>query len=283
MGEYRNVPVDRIRLFEGNPFRICKDEEFEMLVDSVKASGIYNPLLLVPCEGGMYEVISGQRRFEAAKEAGVTEVPAIVNEMNRDEAIIALVDSNIYREHILPSERAKAYKLKLDALSHRGKRMDLMTGGQDGHMSAGTKSRDVIAENAPDSARQIQRYIRLNNLEKPLLDMVDEGRIGLTPAVQLSYLKPEEQLAVADAINEMDATPNLSQAMRLRQYSSSSGLGITRARLVMAEAKANQHEYLKLSNEIRSFFPRDYSDRQISDYIVKLLSSQNTRKKSIER
>lgn len=283
MGEYRNVPVDRIRLFEGNPFRICKDEEFEMLVDSVKASGIYNPLLLVPCEGGMYEVISGQRRFEAAKEAGVTEIPAIVNEMSRDEAIIALVDSNIYREHILPSERAKAYKLKLDALSHRGKRLDLMTDGQDGHMSAGTKSRDVIAKNAPDSARQIQRYIRLNNLEKPLLDMVDEGRIGLTPAVQLSYLKPEEQLAVADAINEMDATPNLSQAMRLRQYSSSSGLGITRARLVMAEAKANQREYLKLSNEIRSFFPRDYSDRQISDYIVKLLSSQNTQKKSIER
>lgn len=283
MGEYRNVPVDRIRLFDGNPFRICKDNEFEMLVDSIKTSGIYNPLLLVPCEDGMYEVISGQRRFEAAKEAGATEVPAIVNVMSRDEAIIALVDSNIYREHILPSERAKAYKLKLDALSHRGKRPDLMTGGQDGHISVGTKSRDVIAENAPDSARQIQRYIRLNHLEKPLLDMVDEGRIGLTPAVQLSYLKPEEQLAVADAIGEMDATPNLSQAMRLRQYSATSGLGIVRARLVMAEAKANQRESLRLSNEIRSFFPRNYTDRQISDYLVKLLSSQSTPKMSMER
>lgn len=262
--EIKQIKVSELHPFEGSPFVTRDEAEQEQLRESIKAFGLFTPIIARIDDNGRLEVVSGQRRLEAAQEAGLSEVPVLVRNMSRNEAIIALVDTNIHREHILPSERAKAYQLKLDAVR---------LGGQDGHLH-GMKARDIIAEDAPDSARQIQRYLRLNHLEKPLLDMVDEGRIGLTPAVQLSYLKPNEQIIVADEIGASDATPNLSQAMRLRKMSETTGLGTIRTRLVMAEAKANQKEYLRIPMQnIRKFFPKDFSEQQISDAIVKLLNA----------
>ena len=280
--EFRTLSIDDIQPFAGNPFQTRDTVEQALLQESISSFGIYSPVLVHPIDNGCYELISGHRRLEAAKASGLTEIPAVVRQMSHDEAVIALVDSNIHREHVLPSERAKAYQMKLEALRHQGKNLDDI-GGHVGHRPSGMKSRDVIAQTAPDSARQIQRYIRLNHLEKPLLDMVDAGRIALTPAVQLSYLKPKEQAILADEICAMDATPNLSQSMRLRKISETTGLTTIQTRLIMAEAKANQREYLRLPMaDIRRFFPREFTDRQISEAIIKALeSTAQQRKRSL--
>ena len=225
------------------------------------------PILVRPLDTGEYEIISGHRRVHACKKAGIDQIPALIRGLDRDAAAIALVDSNLHREHILPSEKAFAYKLKMDALSAQGKRTDL-TCGQVGH-----KSRDMLSET--ESGRQIQRYIRLTNLIPELLQKVDEGRIALTPAVELSYLTEQEQQILLSEMEYDDCTPSLSQAIRLHRFSQEGRLNADVIYAVMSELKANQKEKLKIPAErVRKFFPKDYTPAQMEEEIVKMCESR---------
>ena len=245
--------------FEGHPFSVKDDEDMQNLVKSISENGV-----LVPClarqNGERYELISGHRRKAACESLGIATLPIIIKDMTREEAIITMVDSNIQREYILPSEKAFAYKMKMDALSKQGKR-DISTCGQVGH-----KSRDDVAD---ESGRQVQRYIRLTYLNKQLLNMVDEGRIAFTPAVELSYLNEIEQQDLVDAISECDATPNLSQACRLKMKSQGEGLTPEIIGEIMFEKKSNQKEMLKIPmDDIRKSLP-NASEKQAKEFILK--------------
>ena len=214
----KNLKIENLKEFEGHPYKVTDNEEMEALALSIKENGILSPVVVRPIEDtGDYEIISGHRRIFAAKKAGLTEVPALIYAISHEEAIIALVDSNLHREHILPSEKAFAYKMKMEALSHQGKRTDLTSDQVGLKLSAEQVSND-------DSATQVKRYIRLTNLIKPLLDMVDEGKIAFTPAVELSFLNDTEQADLVEVIEVCEATPNLSQAQRLKKISQGDGL-----------------------------------------------------------
>ncbi len=242
----KELSISELRPFKGHPYRVADDDEMDRLVESIEEHGVMTPINVRPIEGG-YEVISGHRRIHAAKRAGLTTVPAIEMDMTRDEAAVALVDSNLHRERLLPSEKAFAYKLKLEALSRQGKR-DL-TCGQVGH-----KSRDDI--DGDESGRQIQRYIRLTNLIPPLLKLVDEGSIAFTPAVELSYLTPEEQELLFSEIGFAQATPSLSQACHMKRLSAEGKLTEDRIIEIMAEEKPNQKEKVSISaDELRGYVP----------------------------
>ena len=259
-----NIPVSKIYPFEGNPYKVLDNDEMNNLICSIQEQGILTPIIIRPIENtDEYEVISGHRRLHATVKAGMKEVPAFIYAVNRDEAAIMLVDSNLHREHILPSEKAFAYKLKLEAMKHQG-----ITCGQVGH-----KSRDEISDT--DSGRQIQRYIRLTYLIPELLDLVDEEKIALTPAVELSYLNEVEQADLVEEISVCDATPNLSQAQRLRAISREEGLTPEHIGEILAEEKANQREKIKIPAErIRKFFPKCYTTEQIEEAIVKICESR---------
>ena len=239
------IELDLIDGFEGHPFSVKDDEDMQNLVKSISENGV-----LVPClarqNGERYELISGHRRKAACETLGMATLPIIIKDMTREEAIITMVDSNIQREHILPSEKAFAYKMKLDALKHQGKRTDLTSA----QVEPKLRSNEYLAENSPDSRPQIQRYIRLTYLNKQLLDMVDEGRIAFTPAVELSYLNEIEQQDLIDAIGECDATPNLSQACRFKKMSTE-GQGLTPESIteILNEKKANQKPMFKIHIE----------------------------------
>ena len=259
-----NIPVSKIHPFEGNPYKVLDNDEMNTLICSIQEQGILTPIIIRPIENtDEYEVISGHRRLHATVKAGIKEVPAFIYAVSRDEAAIMLVDSNLHREHILPSEKAFAYKLKLEAMKHQG-----ITCGQVGH-----KSRDEISDT--DSGRQIQRYIRLTYLIPELLDLVDEKRIAFTPAVELSYLNEVEQADLVEEISACDATPNLSQAQRLRAISREEGLTPEDIGEILAEEKANQREKIKIPAErIRKFFPKSYTTEQIEEAIVKICESR---------
>ena len=259
-----NIPVSKIHPFEGNPYKVLDNDEMNTLICSIQEQGILTPIIIRPIENtDEYEVISGHRRLHATVKAGMKEVPAFIYAVTRDEAAIMLVDSNLHREHILPSEKAFAYKLKLEAMKHQG-----ITCGQVGH-----KSRDEISDT--DSGRQIQRYIRLTYLIPELLDLVDEEKIALTPAVELSYLNEVEQADLVEEISVCDATPNLSQAQRLRAISREEGLTPEDIGEILAEEKANQREKIKIPAErIRKFFPKSYTTEQIEEAIVKICESR---------
>ena len=263
-----NIPVSKIHPFEGNPYKVLDNEEMNTLIGSIQEQGILTPIIIRPIENtDEYEVISGHRRLHATVKAGMKEVPAFINAVTRDEAAIMLVDSNLHREHILPSERAFAYKLKMEAMNRQGYRSDL-TCGQVGH-----KSRDGVSET--ESGRQVQRYIRLTYLIPELLELVDEKRIAFTPAVELSYLNELEQADLYEEICICDATPNLSQAQRLRAISREEGLTPEHIGEILAEEKANQREKIKIPAErIRRFFPKSYTTEQIEEAIVKLCESR---------
>lgn len=249
--------------FEGNPFQIRNDGSMEMLIDSIRQSGVLVPIAVRPTEGNRYEIISGHRRIHACRELGIETVPALVTPLDRDGAVIFMVDSNLQRESLLPSEKAFAYKMKLEALKHQGKTSDRL--GQ-------KLSVQAVADSSSDSKTQVQRYIRLTNLEKPLLDLVDEGRIALTPAVELSYLLPEEQRDLIQTIEIEDATPSLSQAIRMRKLSEKGQLDMDRIFEIMTEEKPNQAEVLKIPAErVRKFFKPNTTYRQMEDTIVKAL------------
>lgn len=257
----KNIAIDKLHAFENHPYKVQDNEEMEALAESIKEHGVVSPVIVRPLENTTdeYEIISGHRRVMASKKAGIKEVPALVVSLDRDAAAILLVDSNIQREHILPSEKAFAYKMKAEALNHKGQ-----TCGQVGH-----KSREDSSDT--DSGRQVQRYIRLTNLIKPLLDMVDEGRIAFTPAVEISYLNEVEQEDLVDAIQMIDATPNLSQACRFKKISQAEGLTPEIIAEIMSEEKANQKERIKIPTEkLRKYFPKNYTVQQMEDEIINL-------------
>ncbi len=262
MNTTTNIAIANLHPFEGHPYQVRDDEEMDALVESIREHGILTPLIVRPLEDVPmeYEVISGHRRLHAAQKAGIVEVPAIVHAISREEAAIQLVDSNLHREHILPSEKAFAYKLKFDALRHQGR-----TSGQLGPKL----SVDAISEE--DSGRQVKRYIRLTHLIPPLLTLMDEGRIAFSVGVELSYLAPNEQHAVADAIELYDCTPSYSQACRMRKESNMLYAGDT-AKIVasvLSEPKPNQREQIRLRrDDFRSYFPADYTDKQIKEDII---------------
>lgn len=248
--------------FEDYPFQIRDNAEMEMLKDSIRESGVLMPVAVRPKEK-QYEILSGHRRIHACKQLGIETVPALIKELSRDSAVIFMVDSNLHREGLLPSEKAFAYKMKLEAMKHQGR-----TSVQLGQKS----SRDTLAESAGESATQIQRYIRLTHLEKPLLDLADEGRIALTPAVELSYLLPEEQRDLLQTIESEDCTPSLSQSVRMRKLSSEGLLTMDRIFEIMTEVKGNQAEVLKIpTDRIKRYFKPDATYKQMEDYIVKAL------------
>ena len=255
------IPLEKLHPFEGNPYKVQDNEEMEALTESIRENGILSPLIVRPLENTTeeYEVISGHRRLHAAEKAGLATAPALIYALNRDEASVVLVDSNLHREHILPSEKSFAYKLKMDALNHQG-----ITCGQVGH-----KSREDISDT--ESGRQIQRYIRLTNLIPQILEKVDDTRVAFTPAVELSYLAEQEQQDLLDTMESEDCTPSLSQAQRMKRLSQEGHLNMDVIFAILTEEKANQKEKLKIPMErIRSFFPKEYTASQIEQTIVKM-------------
>ena len=265
--------IEKLHPFEGHPFKVADNEEMDQLIESILTQGVLTPLVVRFLENGEYEVISGHRRLHACKRAGIESVPAVITEMDRDAAAIALVDSNLHREHILPSEKAFAYKLKMDALKHQGQ-----TCGQVGH-----KSRDTLSEE--ESGRQVQRYIRLTNLIPGILQMVDDGRIALTPAVEISYLTNREQRELLETMECEDCTPSLSQAIQLKLLSQSGNLDIYTIFDILTQRKPNQQEKISFRTEdVRKFFPKSYTTAQMQDVILRLLEGyQRQRQRSQER
>ena len=259
----KNINIDLLIPFENHPFKKRNGIENEELTESVKENGLLEPIIVRSFSAGTYEIISGHRRVEACKELGIQIVPAIVREMSKDEAVIAMVDSNLQREHLLPSEKAFAYKMKLEATKHQGKATSRQVVGK-------LESADKISES--ESGRQVQRYIRLTHLIPELLKLVDEERIAFTPAVELSYLPDNEQKILFEEIEYADATPSLSQAQRLRKFSEQGKLSIDTIFAVLSEEKPNQKEQVKFKTEdIRKYFPKSYTSLNMQKTIITLL------------
>ncbi len=263
------IPLSEIHPFEGHPFRVVDDEEMQKTVDSVKEYGVLTPTIVRPDPDGGYEMISGHRRMRASELAGLTELPAIVREMDDDEAIIFMVDSNLQRETILPSEKAWAYRMKMEAIKHQGARRDLTS------CQVGTKLRSdqLLAAGTNESARTIQRYIRLTDLRPEILDMVDNKQIALNPAVELSYLKPEEQKDFIEAMDAAQSAPSLSQAQRIKKLSQARICTLDAMCDVMNEEKKDDMSRVVISHDtLRKYFPKSYTPKQMEDVIIKLLS-----------
>ena len=260
-----NIPISKLRPFEGHPFKVKDDEEMNVLIESIQTTGILSPLIVRPIESTKeYEVISGHRRLHAAVKAGITEVPALVVSLDRDAAAIVLVDSNLHREHILPSEKAFAYKLKAEALAHKGYRTDLTS-----VQVAPRLATEQIAEDAGTSKDTIKRYIRLTNLIPEILQYVDDGRISFTPAVELSYLNEQEQYDILEQMELNDCTPSLSQACRFKKISQEDGLTPEFIATIMSEEKANQREMFKVPMErIRQYVP-NANAKQAENFVLK--------------
>ena len=271
------LPVDKLRPFEGHPFQVKDDAEMDQLVWSILTQGLLTPITVRPLENNKYEVVSGHRRLHACKKAGIETVPALIYALDRDAATIALVDSNLYRERILPSEKAYAYKLKRDAMNHQGK-----TSPQLGEKLLTVEK---IGLDGGDSKNQVLRYIRLTELIPEILTMVDEGKIALTPAVELSYLTKQEQLDLLETMECEDCTPSLSQAIQMKKMSQAGELTIDRIFEILQEPKANQQEKISFKvDDLRKYFPKSYSAAKIQETILKLLSDyQRKRQRAQER
>lgn len=263
----KNISIEKLHPFENHPYKVQDNEEMDALAESIKAHGVVSPIIVRPLENTAdeYEIISGHRRVMASRKAGITEVSALVVSLDRNAAAIVLVDSNLHREHILPSEKAFAYKMKAEALEHQGWKSDLTS------CQVGTKLRtdEQIAADANDSARQVQRYIRLTNLIPEILQYVDEGRISFTPAVELSYLNEQEQYDLLEQMKLNDCTPSLSQACRFKKMSQEDGLTPESIAEIMSEEKANQREMFKVPMErIRQYVP-NANAKQAEDFVLK--------------
>lgn len=278
------MPLSDLHPFEGHPFKVLDDELMEQTVESIRQIGVVSPLIVRPDPEGGFEILSGHRRLHAAQLAGLETVPVIVKEMDDDAAIIFMVDSNLQRENILPSERAFSYKMKLEAMKHQGERGDL-TSGQVGQKSVGTVSRDIVAEQAGDSSRNVQRFIRLTNLIPEILDMVDEKKIAFNPAVELSYLKTSEQKEFLEAMDYAQASPSLSQAQRLKKLSQEGGCTLDAMCGVMNEIKKDELDHVTIKNEVlRKYFPKSYTPKQMQDTIIRLLEKwQRSKQRDMER
>lgn len=271
------VVIDDLHSFKHHPFKVLDNEEMNQMVESVQQFGILNPLIVRPDENGTYEIVSGHRRARAAELAGLTTVPAIVRQLDDDAAIILMVDSNLARENILPSEKAWSYKLKLDAMKRQGERTDLTSC----QLGAKSRSDEQIAQENGDSARQIQRYIRLTNLIPELLDMVDAKQISFNPAVELSYLKPFEQTQFISAMEYGGAPPTLSQAQRIKKLSQDGHCGIDAMCAIMSEEKKVDMDKVTIKPDVlKKYFPKSYTPKQMEDTIIKLLEQWQQKQKN---
>ena len=260
------IEVDKLKPFENHPYYVKDDDEMLNLTQSISENGILSPLIVRPIENNKYEVISGHRRLHAGIKAGMDKVPALIYEMDKDAAVIALVDSNLHRDNVLPSERAFAYKMKMEALSHQGKRTDLTL-----EQVAPKLSAEIIGDSENISKDTVKRYIRLTNLLPKLLEYVDDGRIAFTPAVELSYLNDIEQQDLIQTIESEDCTPSLSQAVRMKKLSQQGLLDDDKILEIMSEEKANQKERIKIPTErVRKYFPKEFTNTQIEDTIIRL-------------
>ncbi|MEI3090433.1 MAG: ParB/RepB/Spo0J family partition protein [Oscillospiraceae bacterium] len=269
--QVREIAVSELHSFKSHPFHVTDDASMQALCESIKEYGILSPLLARPSENG-YEIISGHGRKAVAVMLGMDKLPVLVREMTDDEATILMVDSNLQRENILPSEKAFAFRMKLEAMKHQGKATSCK-------VCAKSRTDEIIAADANVSARTIQNYIRLTNLAKPILDMVDAGRIAFSPAVELSFLTLQEQAELWDIIRSEDCTPSLSQAVRLKKLSQSAQLSAEKIYDIMREEKANQKERLRFEvSSIRKYFPRNYTAAQMEQFILKMLDEQYHRR-----
>ena len=280
------MPLSDLHPFEGHPFKVLDDELMEQTVESIKQIGVVSPLIVRPDPEGGYEILSGHRRLHAAQLAGLETVPVIVKEMDDDAAIIFMVDSNLQRENILPSERAFSYKMKLEAMKHQGERSDLQpetTSRQLGEKLQTSVA--VMSEEMGESQRQIQRFIRLTNLIPEILDMVDEKKIAFNPAVELSYLKPSEQKKFLEAMDYAQASPSLSQAQRLKKLSQEGDCTLDAMCEVMNEIKKDELDHVTIKNEVlRKYFPKSYTPKQMQDTIIRLLEKwQRSKQRDMER
>lgn len=263
----KNISIDKLHPFENHPYKVQDNEEMERLAESIQQNGVVSPIIVRPLENTAdeYEIISGHRRVMACRKAGITEVPALVVSLDRDAAAIVLVDSNLHREHILPSEKAFAYKMKLEAMKHQGWRSDLTSDQVGGKL----ETADLVGAETGDSKNQVRRYIRLTNLIPEILQYVDDGRIAFTPAVELSYLNEQEQYDLLEQIELNDCTPSLSQACRFKKISGEQGLTPEVIAAVMCEEKANQREMFKVPMErIRQYVP-NANAKQAEDFVLK--------------
>ena len=275
------MPFSDLHPFEGHPFKVLDDELMAQTVESIKQIGVVSPLIVRPDPEGGFEILSGHRRLHAAQLAGLETVPVIVKEMDDDAAIIFMVDSNLQRENILPSERAFSYKMKLEAMKHQGQRGDL-TSDQVGQKSWAVNQ---LADDANESKTQVQRFIRLTNLIPEILDMVDEKKIAFNPAVELSYLKPSEQKEFLEAMDYAQASPSLSQAQRLKKLSQEGGCTLDAMCEVMNEIKKDELDHVTIKNEVlRKYFPKSYTPKQMQDTIIRLLEKwQRSKQRDMER
>ena len=275
------MPLSDLHPFEGHPFKVLDDELMEQTVESIKQIGVVSPLIVRPDPEGGFEILSGHRRLHAAQLAGLETVPVIVKEMDDDAAIIFMVDSNLQRENILPSERAFSYKMKLEAMKHQGQRGDL-TSDQVGQKSWAVNQ---LADDANESKTQVQRFIRLTNLIPEILDMVDEKKIAFNPAVELSYLKPSEQKEFLEAMDYAQASPSLSQAQRLKKLSQEGDCTLDAMCEVMNEIKKEELDHVTIKNEVlRKYFPKSYTPKQMQDTIIRLLEKwQRSKQRDMER
>ena len=263
----KNISIEKLHPFENHPYKVQDNEEMDALAESIKAHGVVSPIIVRPLENATdeYEIISGHRRVMASRKAGITEIPALIVSLDRDAAAIVLVDSNLHREHILPSEKAFAYKLKLDAMKHQGWRSDLTSDQVGGKL----ETADLVGAETGDSKNQVRRYIRLTNLIPEILQYVDEGRISFTPAVELSYLNEQEQYDLLEQMELNDCTPSLSQACRFKKISQEDGLTPEVIASIMGEEKANQREMFKVPMErIRQYVP-NANAKQAEDFVLK--------------
>ena len=282
--QVQQIPIGELFPFKNHPFKVLDDESMQRTVESVEQYGVLSPLIARPRPEGGYEIISGHRRQHAAQLAGLDALPVIVRQMDDDAAVLLMVDSNLQRENILPSERAFAYKMKLEALKNQGARSEL-TCGQFGHKLIGAKARDIVADESGDNARNVQRFIRLTSLIPELLDMVDEKKIAFNPAVELSYLDESQQRDFLEAMNDTQNAPSLSQAQRLKKLAQEGHFSYDVAFAVMGEEKKDELDKVVIKNDtLRKYFPRSYTPKQMEDTIIKLLEQwQRKRQQQHER
>ena len=265
------LPLEQLHPFRDHPFKVLDDDAMRETVESVERFGVLVPAIARPDPEGGYELVAGHRRHRACEQAGKETMPVIVRELDDDAATILMVDSNLQRETILPSERAFAYKMKLEAMKHQGERTDL-TCSQVGNKLAGKKSSELLAEQTGQSKNQIFRYVRLTELVPPLLDLVDQRKIAFNPAYELSFLKPQEQLELLDAMDSEQATPSLSQAQRLKKFSQEGHLSLDVMRAIMSEEKKSDLDKVTFSSEaLRKYFPRSYTPQRMQEKILQLL------------
>lgn len=268
----QQIPLSKLHSFKDHPFRVLDDDKMMETVESIKEYGVLVPIIARPTEDG-YEIVSGHRRKRACELVGIDEIPVIVRDLDDDEAVIIMVDSNLQRENILPSERAKAYQMKLEAMRHRAGRPSRENSCQDG---TNYRADEAVAESSGESARNVQRFIRLNNLEPPLMDKVDTGRLAFTPAVELSYLKPEEQQWLDNALENTQQTPSLSQAQRMKRESKRGTLSEKGIMEIMSESKQTvpmKGSVILPQEKLTKYFPRSYTAEQMESVIFKLLDN----------